>query len=142
MAQATVKVEGLSQFLRALKRYAPEVRKEFNKRARSVASVIAADARGRAAWSRRIPGAIGPTVTTKWVGVRISRRKASHGPLYERGGKGNTGVVRHPLFGNRAFWFSTPARPMLRPAAQAHEQDTVEAMVRAIGDAKRGAGLR
>ncbi len=141
MPQATVKVEGLSEFLRALKRYAPEVRKEFNKQARGVLSVIVADAKARASWSRRIPGAITPTVTTRSVGVRLSRRKGAHGPLYERGSKGTPGIVRHPLFGNRAFWFTSPVRPVIQPAVDAHERKVTEAMLQAIEDAKRGVDL-
>lgn len=142
MAEETrVVIEGLPEFLRALKRFAPEVRKEFNKQARAVASAIASTAKQNANWSRRIPGAIGTSVTGRGVGVRLSKSKAPHGAMYERGTKGGAGVVRRPLFGNRQFWFSTPTRPFLEPAVEAHREEATESMLEAIEAAKRGVGL-
>lgn len=140
---ASVEVEGLPEFLRALRRYAPEVRKDFNREARTAANVIVSEARTRAGWSRRVPASVtvGPTVTGQEVGVRISRRVARHGPLYERGSKGTPGVIRHPLFGNREHWYSTPVRPFLAPAVEANESSVIEAMLRAVASAQRGADL-
>lgn len=141
MAQAHIVIEGLPEFLRALKRYVPEVHKEFRARARAIAASIANDAKGRAAWSRRIPGAISPTVTSRVIGVRVSKKKAPHGGLYERGSKGRPTTVRHPLFGNRNFWFDEPTRPFLAPAVEAQRDESIAAMFAALEDAKRGAGL-
>lgn len=141
MAQVSIRIEGLPEFLRGLKQYAPEVRKLFLKRARSIAAAIADDARGRASWSRRIPGAIGPVVQAGRIGVRVNKKRAPHGPLYELGSKGNTGIVRHPLFGNRKFWYSEPARPFLAPAVEAKRDEMVRQMLDAVEQVGRGVGL-
>jgi hypothetical protein len=141
LGQGQIVIEGLPEFLRALKRYVPEVHKQFRERARAIAVAISAEAKQNASWSRRIPAAISPSVTTKFIGVRVSKKKAAHGGIYERGVKGNPNVVRHPLFGNRDFWFSTPTRPFIAPAVEAKRGDSLEAMLRAVEEAKRGAGL-
>lgn len=141
---ARIVVEGLREFDRALKRLSPEVHKEFRARARSIAREIATRAKRNAWWSRRIPGAISPTVTSRAIGVRVSRRKALHGPLYERGskGRGQSMFFRHPLFGNRDFWFSTPVRPFLAPAVEDEREQSTQAMLQAVYDAKKRVGLR
>lgn len=138
---ARIVVEGLPQFLRALKLYAPLVHKQFRSKARDIAKAIAAEAKSNASWSGRIPGAISPSVTTKFVGVRVSKKKAPHGGLYERGSTGRPKVVRHPLFGNKNVWFEEPVRPFLAPAVEANRDDTLAAMLQAVEEAKRGAGL-
>lgn len=143
MTGPRIVIEGLPEFLRALKRYAPEVRKDWNKRARGIAKVIAASAKANASWSSRIPGAIVPTATTRFVGVRVLKAKAPHGPLFERGEAGSRNAMsfRHPLFGNRAFWFQEPTRPFVQPAVEKHRGSSLKAMLEAVEEAKRGAGL-
>src|SRR5688572_29464423 len=118
--------------MRALKKYAPEVNSEFRRNVRAVASRIASSAKSKASWSTRIPGAIAPSVTTKGVGVRLSKKKAPHGGLYERGGQGRSNSVRHTLFGNRNFWFETPTRPFLQPAVEENRDQALEDMMRAV----------
>lgn len=141
MAQ-TVVIEGLPEFRRALKKYAPEVAKEFNKESRAVAVRITTVARENASWSRRIPGAIKPSVTAKGVGVRVVKKIAPHGGLYERGGSGDrSGSFRHPVFGNRDVWVTSPTRPFLRPAVEANRDEAMAAMLRAIENAKTKVGL-
>lgn len=140
--RATVKIEGLSKVMRSLKRLAPEIHKDLRVRFRDVAKEVAQTAKSNASWSKRIPGAIGVTVSNKGVGVRVSKKKAPHGPLYERGNKGSrSSSLRHPLFGNKAFWFSEPIRPFLRPAVEDHRDDATQKLLDAIVAARREVGL-
>jgi hypothetical protein len=140
LASPHVKVEGLAEIQKLLKRYAPEVQKKFRAKLRGLAVAIAQDAKGRAAWSERIPGAIAPTVTTKAVGVRVSKKKAPHGGLFERGGSSGS-EIRHPLFGNREFWFSQPVRPFLQPAVDSKHDEAQRTLREALDEARREVGL-
>ena len=137
----TVHIEGLREFDRAMKRLTPEVQKQFRADLKKIAQDVASEAKGRASWSRRIPGAISATVTAKGAGVRLSKKKAPHGGLYERGSSGNRRMVRHPLFGNTDFWFETPIRPFIEPAVQSKRDDAKEAFLDALQRAKKGVGL-
>lgn len=133
---------GLPEFTRKLKKYAPVVYKQFNVKAREVSRAIAAEAQGLASWSSRIPAAIGATTTAKGPGVKVARARAPHGPLYERGAAGRrSSQFRHPLFGNKKFWFTQQVRPFLQPAVETHRKDGVAAMLLAVEEAKREVGL-
>jgi hypothetical protein len=131
------------QFQRDLQRLAPEVRKELNKALREIAGAVADDAKSRASWSSRIPGAIGITVTTTKVGVKANRNKAPHAAAYEgfKGGR-TVGSFRHPVYGNRSVWVQQPTRPFLAPAVKAYEERFYDAAGAAIDDAGRAAGWR
>lgn len=136
------RIEGLSSFLRALKEYAPDLRKQFVKRARLAAGIIAAEARSNAAWSTRIPGAISPVTTSTGVGVRVSKKKAPHAGLYERGGQGGRGSFRHPLFGDENYWFTQSIRPFLAPALKDKSAEVITAMVHAVEETTKELDLR
>lgn len=135
-AAGHVDVVGLRELQRALKRFAPGVHKSFRKRLREIAKVVAADARGRASWSHRIPGAIQPFVTMKAAGVRVRAAKAQHGPLYE-GGDQQRATFRHPLFGDRSHWYTQRTRPFLHPAVEARARFIHAEAVKAVEEAKR-----
>jgi hypothetical protein len=135
-----VRVEGLPELRRALRKFAPEVDKSFRKRLRTVAVVVAADAKGRASWSRRIPRAIKPGVTAKGAQITVRAAIAPHGPLYE--GDGSSGSFRHPLFGDRGHWYQQQRRPFVRPAVAARASYIESEAGRAIDDAKREVDLR
>lgn len=136
-----VTVDGYREVLTALRKFAPEARKEFAKEMRGAAQPVLADARRNFAWSTRIPKALSLSVTQKGVGIRISRKKAPHGSIYERGTKGNPGLVRHPLFGNRDQWYSTPIRPGIKPALDQNRKRIVVATDTALRRAAKKAGL-
>lgn len=96
-----------------------------------------------ASWSSRIPGATRLSVRFSrdpGVDVRTDVRKAPHAPYYEN--EGRPGVFRHPLFGNRSYWYSQRARPFLGPAFDAHADSTVAQMNDAVERVTRDAGFR
>lgn len=135
-------IVGLPELTRKLRTFAPDVAKQFRSKAAEVSKAIATEAKNLASWSTRIPGAIRPTTTVKGPGVRLVKRAAPHGGLYERGAKGGrSSSFRHPLFGNRNFWYTQQTRPFLAPAVEANRKGGIEAMVAAIQEAKRETGL-
>lgn len=135
-----VVVEGYSQVVRALRDFAPEARKEFNKAMRHEAQPVLADARSNFSWSTRIPKALSLSVTQKGVGIRISRKKAPHGSIYERGSKGNPGQVRHPI-PHTDQWASSPTRPGIQPALDKNRPHIVAATEKALRTATTKVGL-
>lgn len=137
MAEQHIRVEGLRELQRALHKFAPDVHKSFRKRLREIARAVAADAKGRASWSHRIPGAIQPFVTMKAVGVRVRAAKAAHGPLYEGGDSGRRASFRHPLFGDRRHWYTQRTRPFLHPAVEARQRFIHAEAIKAVEEAKR-----
>lgn len=131
--------------------------KEFRQRVRpeikSAASSLVGDAKRRAAWSKRIPGAIRVTARfsrkNQGVSIRVNAKKAPHGRPFEGiGTRGDT--FRHPVFGtgdrrgahSQDTWVSQKKRPFLAPAVEAHASDVREAVDNAIRDAARGLGWR
>ena len=79
-------------------------------RLREAADVIADDARARAArWSRTIPGSI--TVSSDGKIARVVAHAKVARPAELR--------LRHPLFGNRRYWYGPPGSSFLGPAAEA-----------------------
>lgn len=127
---------------RDLRALSPEMRKELNKKLKAAAAIVAADAGVNASWSTRIPSAIVPTAGMKYAGVRINRRKAPHGSLFELGSRRNRGSIRHPLFGNRDYWYSIPTRPFIAPALRADTPKVRALIIEAMRDASRKAGFR
>lgn len=122
-----------------------EFRREVRPRLKSAAQPIAADAKKRASWSTRIPGAIRITTSIarrrQGVGIRVDSGKAPHGRPYEGiGTRGNT--FRHPLFGDRERWVTQKTRPFLYPALQAGRGRVVDVVDTAILDAARSVGWR
>ena len=97
------------------------------RRLRPIGESTVADARQRASWSSRIPGAISLRVqfTGKNPGLTITvdHTKAPHGRAFE-------GIVydvfRHPLFGDRDHWYDQKARPYVWPAVQATQQEVAD----------------
>lgn len=102
----------------------PDLKRELRPALRKAAQPVLAEARARASWSTRIPGAtsIGTGLTARRVGVsiRVSARKAPHARPYEHGGR--QGTFRHPVFPDPTRtrgewnWVAQRARPFLRPA--------------------------
>jgi hypothetical protein len=53
-----------------------------------------------------------------------SPSKPALGPLLERGNKGNSPTIRHPVFG-QDVWVSQPTQPYLQPAVDAHQKEAI-----------------
>lgn len=134
-------IEGYTQLVRDLKKYAPEVAKQYTRDLKGIAASTAATARGNASWSTRIPGAIGVSATNKGAALKVSRRKAPHGSLYERGPKGGGNTFRHPVFGNREVWVTQSTRPFLKPAIDVHYHELIRDGEQALRRALKTAGL-
>jgi hypothetical protein len=140
MAGLSIRVSGLPELQRALRRHAPAVQKQFRRRLRTIAQVVAVGARGRASWSRRIPAAISAGAQASGPYVRVSGKKAPHGPLYEGGEKGRS-TFRHPLFGDRERWFSQRTRPFVRPEVEARRGFIEQEAIAAVEAAKAEVNL-
>lgn len=122
-----------------------ELRREARPAIKRAAEPIAADARRRASWSKRIPKAIriSPRLSRKQQGVaiRVDSKKAPHARAYEGiSGRGDT--FRHPVHGNREKWVEQKTRPFLAPAAKGRTSDVRKAVDGAIADAARKTGWR
>lgn len=115
---------------KAIRKASPEIAKAMNKAIRTEAKKIQAEARrGFAEYSTRIGRAVGVSVSAKRVSLKLSGKKAPHGPINEFGG-------RHPVFGNRSVWVTQEARPRLKPAVDRNRpkvRAAIEAEVRKAG---------
>jgi hypothetical protein len=139
MAARGVAVTGLPELQRALRKFAPATQKTFRARLRTIATVVASDAKGNASWSKRIPRAISTTVQAKGAGVRVRAAIAPHGPLYEDPRR--RGTFRHPVFGDRGHWVTQTTRPFVQPAVDARQAYIKTEGLRAVQQAKEEAGL-
>jgi len=96
------------------------------------AEEIADGARSNASsWSSSIP----PNIRTEQVSEKQVNIVSDAGPAYPAETRS-----RHPLFGNRDFWYGPPGRPFLGPAADeragaalAKYADKVDRMCREAG---------
>jgi len=132
----------LQRDLRAL---GPEIVKELRTQFKDIGSDIVQSAKTRAAWSSRIPGAIGLSVTTTRVGVKVNRRQAPHARAFEgvgRSGFGSKTHFRHPVFGNRNVWVSQNTRPFVAPAIRQHQEAFYDKATEAVTVAARKVGWR
>lgn len=122
-----------------------EFRRAVRPKLKMVAVPIAQDAKRRASWSRRIPGAIriSTSITKRHQGVRIrvDSVKAPHARPYEGIGT-RSDTFRHPVFGDRERWVSQKSRPFLWPAMQAGRPQVEGAVSEAILEAARDSGWR
>jgi hypothetical protein len=135
----------MAQLARDLHRMGPAGRRSLRKRMADLSGPLLADARGRASWSTRIPGAISvrPVLRDNLIGVqlRVDAKKAPHARPFE-------GLVRprsfkHPVFGDRdADWVTQTTRPFAGPAVDAKARATKAAVLGAYEDAAREAGFR
>lgn len=120
-------------------------RKAVAKRMAGEAGPLLADARQRASWSTRIPGAISvrgiasENLGTAGVTLRVSAAIAPHARPYE--GLGGAAQFRHPVYGHDV-WVSQATRPYAMPAVAARAEDARQAIVAAFEDAARECGFR
>ena len=133
-------VRGMINHLRAIDK---DAIKELNRTFKATAAPVVAEAKSRAAYSTRIPGAISLRANTAnrkrpGVVIRVSAAKAPHGRLLEGMARGHKDRIRHPVFGNRTTWVNQPTRPYLRPAIKgAHPK-----FLAATGEAVRAAAKK
>lgn len=136
----------MAQLARDLHRMGPAGRRALRRRMKGVAGPLLADARERANWSTRIPGAISVRAIADekrgrvGVQLRVSAARAPHARPYE--GLVHPSAFRHPLFGDRDSWWTQKTRPFAVPAVLAKAEDTKAAVVGAYEDAAREAGFR
>jgi len=132
-------VRGLAQRLGQMpKQFQPRARRMM----RSAGQDMLGDAKGNASWSSRIPGALTLRVALNGsrpgIAIRASLKAAAHARVYE-GILGDT--FRHPLFGDREFWYTQPARPYLLPAVERQTEQIVAELTRIVDNVNAQAGL-
>jgi hypothetical protein len=124
--------------VQALRTMPTEIRKQLRPALRKAAQPIVTTAKGNASWSTRIPGAIRVVVLKRGVEIRVNRKKAPHGRVYE----GLSGMTfRHPVFGNRDVWRAQRARPFLLPAVRAHRDEVRKAVTDVVDQVARQHGF-
>lgn len=135
----------VGQLAEMLRRTPDNLRGEVRKALREGGASLLADARSRASWSRRIPGALylRTTFTGRNAGVRIgvNRKRAPHARPYEglvaRARDGRGGGFRHPVFARgesrrSRVWVTSPYRPFLAPAADANREQVLSRLFAAV----------
>jgi len=133
----------MAQVVADLRAMPPEIRRKLRPRLLQVTRPMVNRAKANAGWSRRIPGAIGLSVTKNGVLIRVNVKKAPHARAYEGlSGNNRSGYFRHPVFGDEDVWVAQRERPFLLPAVQAY-RDTVEPAIRGVvEDVARAHGFR
>lgn len=133
-------------------KFPANVTRELRPALRKAAQPILRDAKQRASWSTRIPGAIslGASFTSRNPGVRlrVDASKAPHARPYEFG-SGRNRNLRHPVFGRggpanrrRWMWTEQQPRPFFFPAVHAGADGVVDETNAAVLAAARSAGFR
>ena len=147
IGSATGSIE-VSKLASDLHRMGAAARRSLRERMQREAGPLLAEARTRASWSTRIPGAITVRAVTDQtrgrVGVqlRVSTAAAPHARPYEGISKqGSSSYFRHPVYGNPDAWVSQTTRPFAQPAAQARGAAARAACMAALDDAARAAGF-
>lgn len=99
----------------------------------AAAGIIADKARELAgAWSRKIPPSISVSVSGRVATITADAPDARPAELR----------LRHPLFGNREYWYGPPGEPFLAPAADAAGDAAMTRYAKKIDGWARKAGYR
>lgn len=126
-----------------LRRVPIELRRELRPAVRAAAQGVLVEARSRASWSSRIPGAMRIAIrfTGKAAGASVVVRaaRAPHGRPYEH--LGAPGTFRHPVYG-RDTWVTQRAKPFLFPAARAAAGSAAREIDQAVEQVLRRTGWR
>lgn len=152
----------MAKLAQDLYKLGPSGRRALTRRLRALGQPTADDARRRASWSSRIPGAISVRsasyAASGRIGfaLRVSVAAAPHARAYEgiaSGSSGNTayegwgsfggsgGEFRHPVFGHRdRKWAVQRTRPYAWPAVNAAAASGREEIAAAYEDAARQHG--
>lgn len=153
----------MAKLAQDLYKMGPAGRRALSKRLKKLGQPMLADARRRASWSTRIPGAITVRPVSNAAGarlgvaLRVSAAQAPHARPYEglgsRSAAGTAyegwGMVggggegfRHPVFGHQDRWVPQSHRPFAWPAVNAAASSGREEIVAAYEDAARQHGFR
>lgn len=123
-----------------------ELRRDLRPAVRRAAEPVLADARRRAGWSSRIPGAIriAPSFAQRNPGVRLvtDADRAPHARPFEVGSQRNGSTVRHPVFGRRDTWVTQATRPFFFPAVRAQSGRIVNDLAATVDVVARRRGFR
>jgi len=139
----------LSQLARDLHRFGPAGRRNVRERFDAAGQPLLSDAKSRASWSTRIPGAITVRAFTNQgrgslgLQLRADVGVAPHARAYEgltRGG--SAAQFRHPVYGHLDRWVPEPTRPYLSPAVEAAGERLPDELLAAFEDAARELGFR
>lgn len=96
--------------------------------------LIADDVKKRtAAWSHRIPDATSVFNDASGIGVVVDGAMAPSASPNEYADK-------HPLFGNRDYWYRTPHRPFLEESVAAVGDDATDLVANVVDDWAHAAG--
>lgn len=132
---------------RALIRALTEIPREFRRELRAALTKagrpVLREAKRRASYSSRIPGALRLSVIltgkSPSVAITANKERAPHARPLEN--LGEPGTFRHPVFGNRSNWVSQRARPFMAPAITTHADESAEAVADAVDKASRKHGF-
>lgn len=161
MAEVEDPAEEIRKLIKDLGKIPQELRTALRPALKAASEPIAADARGRASWSRHIPSAITLSVRlskrSPGVSIRVRQTRAPAGRAYE----GITGAIdfRHPVFARRNQWSRRPGRrlvarinqtrwvvqktrPYLAPAAEAGTDEVLIAAAQTVDQVARELGFR
>lgn len=134
----------LNQFIIDLQGLPADMQKELRNGVRRAATPIAKDARSRASWSTRIPGAItlegSRSLNAATVRLKVNSNKAPHARPWEFG-SGRNRNLRYRLFG-QDVWFEKPTRAFLFPAVRAGAKGMEAEIAKSIEMVSRRAGFR
>jgi hypothetical protein len=133
---ARVTVTGLRATSKALKSAGSGAAAgDLGKRLKEAGELVAVIARQKAAFSSRIPGSIKVTGGRSGVSIAAGSAKAPHAEAFELGKK-------HPLFGNRGYWYPTAHIPFLEDAADEGADGAAVIVARVVDDWAREYGFR
>lgn len=132
MARRVHGIPEINLFAEKLRAVPKEQRKRVRKAVYSATAHIRQDMARRAAWSSRIPAAIGMRIAfgQAKVQIKVDSNRAPHARPYEGLSQGRT--FRAPLFGDKRYWYPRSARPFFFPAFNAGRQQVVDAIELAI----------
>jgi hypothetical protein len=143
----------IAQIIRDFGKIPLEFRQQVRPEIKRAADPIVAEAKRNAAWSTRIPDAIGVRARLakkkQGVAIVVNQKKAPHARPYEGvGTKGNT--FRHPVFGtgdrrgahSQDTWAEQKKRPYIFPAVRKHRVTVTDAVADAIEKAARKHGWK
>jgi hypothetical protein len=116
----------------AMRRIAPQTYKASQKAVRAAALEVLADAEDKASFSSRIPGSGKVIMRGLNARIRFGGDSAPDAAPIENRGKGNP---KHPLWGNRNYWYVTEHGPFLAPAFLAKQAMLDEVLASAVEDA-------
>jgi len=124
-----IDVSDVKRLEAVLQKVEPQLDKDLRAGFDKAGQVAAGEARQNASFSSRIPRSI--LARRRGLGIRLQAGspEAPHAAVYELGG-------RHPLFGNRNFWYPVEAVHYLERAVESDAP--FEVVVASVDSALRG----